>query len=170
MTAPDDTPDRRPSPEEYQTFVRGLELVDVRLVGCDVSAQEAIDDPSRVVLDLDQHITFNVFDSGFEAVQEYQFYFLDHETDNELGQIEATFGFVYETDRATDAVDFESYLDVFSVVSLPVNVWPFAREFVHDMTMRLGWPRLDLPLLKPGMNEPDDESSAEVAANESDEG
>jgi hypothetical protein len=169
MAAPDDAPDR-PSPEEYQTFVRGLELVDVRLVGCDVSAQEAIDDPSRVVLNLDQQTTFNVFEGAFEAVQEYQFYFLDREKEDELGQIDASFGFVYETDQATDAADFERYLEVFSFVSLPVNVWPFAREFVHDMTMRLGWPRLDLPLLKPGMDEPDDESSAEVPADESDEG
>ena len=168
MAVPDED-SARPSPEEYQAFVRGLELADVRLVGCDVSAQEMIEDPNRVVLDLDQETAFNVFEGGFEAVQEYQFYFLDRENADELGQIDAAFGFVYETEQSAVPADLDRYLEVFSFVSLPVNVWPFAREFVHNMTMRLGWPRLDLPLLKPGMDEGDDTSSTKAPMGESDE-
>lgn len=48
-------------------------------------------------------------------------------------------------------------------VSLPVNSWPFIRQFVHDMMQRMNWPPLMLPLLKPDSDVPDadrDESEA----------
>lgn len=152
----------RPTPQEYHEFVRGLELLNVRLVGCEMASMEVVREPEQVEISLEQRTTFNVFDEGFEALQDYRFAFTREQ--NEVGHIDLEFAFVYESEFANVDDDIDPYLSIFKMVSLPVNVWPFAREFVHSMTSRMGWPTLDLPLLKPDI--PNDQESPSKGGSE----
>lgn len=46
-----------------------------------------------------------------------------------------------------DAPDFnDSVWDVFSALNIPLNAWPYLREYVQNVTQRLGIPPLTLPL------------------------
>lgn len=40
------------------------------------------------------------------------------------------------------------FWDIFSAINLPINTWPFFREFVQNTTQRMSLPPLTLPLLK----------------------
>ena len=42
----------------------------------------------------------------------------------------------------------EDFFDLFKDVNLPINTWPFFREFVSNITSRMNIPPLTLPLLK----------------------
>jgi hypothetical protein len=42
----------------------------------------------------------------------------------------------------------DSLFEIFRSYNLPVNVWPFFREFVHTVLARTNWPVFVLPALK----------------------
>jgi len=42
----------------------------------------------------------------------------------------------------------KEFLEVYQKTSLPLNVWPFVREFINNMTARMNLPPLTLPLFK----------------------
>jgi preprotein translocase subunit SecB len=44
----------------------------------------------------------------------------------------------------------KDYFGVFVQVNLPVNTWPYFREFVHSTVSRMGLPPVVLPLVKRG--------------------
>ena len=44
----------------------------------------------------------------------------------------------------------KDYFAIFARVNLPVNTWPYFREFVHSMISRMGLPPVVLPLVKRG--------------------
>lgn len=42
----------------------------------------------------------------------------------------------------------EEFIDIYSQVNLPMNTWPYFREFVQSMIQKAGLPPLTLPFLK----------------------
>ena len=44
--------------------------------------------------------------------------------------------------------ELDRHYEAFRQANLPLNVWPFAREFFYNMTLRMGWPPFTLPLLR----------------------
>jgi hypothetical protein len=147
--------DQQPSPEEYGTFVKGLELIRVRMVQSHVEAPYPVSDGSAVSIELEKGTEFQVHEdiSSFEALSQFGFTFAEEGVDDPVGTISVTYSFLYESDMVGEDVDLEPYFEIFAEVSLPVNVWPFVREFVHNATSRVDWPKLDLPLVKPGLEE-----------------
>lgn len=68
----------------------------------------------------------------------------DKNTDSEFLKISVTYGLILESkERFT-----KDFFDIYEKTSLPINVWPFVREFVNSMTARMNVPPLTLPLLK----------------------
>lgn len=147
--------DQQPSPEEYGTFVKGLELTRIRMVQSHVDAPYPVSDASAVSIELEKGTEFRLHEeiSSFEALSQFDFIFEEEGVDDPVGTISVTYSFLYESDMVGGDVDLEPYFDIFADVSLPVNVWPFVREFVHNATSRADWPKLDLPLVKPGLDE-----------------
>ncbi|MBE1556431.1 protein-export chaperone SecB [Sporosarcina limicola] len=64
----------------------------------------------------------------------------------DIFSIHFTLEVVYKLDKQ---YNFENqYFDLFTQNNVPVNVWPFARELVSNLTMRMGLPPLLLPVLR----------------------
>lgn len=71
----------------------------------------------------------------------------DQEQSNDFFlEIKATYSVAYKID-SPDPLPFED-LDMFGRINPLYNVWPYWREFVQNMTVRLGLPALTLPLFK----------------------
>lgn len=140
-----------PSPERYQEFVRDVELRGVRLLNCEVTSHGMLHESMQASYDLDVESTFAWIEQGFEAVQEctVSVFVQEDEEAVPVGSINVAYGFVYSCTFEDEEYDRDAYLQIFQRVSLPVNAWPFIRQFVHDMTQRMNWPALTLPLLKP---------------------
>lgn len=147
--------DHQPSPEEYGTFVKGLELTRVRMVRSQVEAPYPVSDASAVRIEFDKDTQFLVHEEieSFEVLSRFDFTFEEEGIDDPVGAISVTYSFLYESDRVGGDEDLQPYFEIFEDVSLPVNVWPFVREYVHNTTSRIDWPTLDLPLVKPGLQE-----------------
>jgi preprotein translocase subunit SecB len=145
---------KQPSPDEYGTFVKGIELTRVRMVRSHVEAPHPISDASAVNIELENETGFRVHEEvgSFEAVSRFDLTFEEDGVDEPVGTISVTYSFLYESDMVGGEEDLDPYFEIFAEVSLPVNVWPFAREFVHNATSRVDWPKLDLPLLKAGLD------------------
>jgi hypothetical protein len=73
--------------------------------------------------------------------------------------IEVTFGLDYRSELVmTDAL-----FTPFEQFNLPLNAWPYAREFVASATARMNWIPFTLPALRLGaISEPDFDAKAEA--------
>lgn len=149
---PNQAPFDLPTPEQYQAFVEDTELRGARLVHSETHADRVVHDTSEVSYNIEVATRFAQFAEGFEAVQDCTISFFEHLAEDDeketVGRVNVAYGFFYETDTDRFDEDLDAYLYIFERVSLPVNAWPFIRQFVHDMTQRMGWPPLMLPLLK----------------------
>ena len=65
-------------------------------------------------------------------------------------ELEVTFGL----DFASEEPLTEDLFAVFGEVNLPVNTWPYLREFISTTMGRMGWRPFTLPALKRGTPPP----------------
>jgi len=141
--------ERLPSPEEYQAFLQGLELRHVRLIELRVKTLDDNPKPADSIVSVEGDTEFAPTESGFEARTIYRVSFSERNSGQELGTIEAIYGFRYESEVKPNDEGAEAYFDIFSDVNMPVNSWPFMRELTYNMMARMGWTPFALPLLKP---------------------
>ncbi len=64
--------------------------------------------------------------------------------DESAVSIEATFELVYELPRSDEMT--QSHFEAFAEINGLFNLWPFWRELVQNITMRMGLPPLTLPV------------------------
>ncbi len=130
-------------PGSYNAFIEKLELVNLRLV--DATVQANIPKPSgELEAKLSDEYSFVLTEEGFEAYAAYKLFF--YREDQLLARLEATFGLMYISQATPEEI--EQNFELFKQASLPLNAWPFAREFIYNMLGRMGWPPFTLPLLK----------------------
>lgn len=134
------------SPSEYNEFLRGVQPREVRLVRAGVEAPVRYGDvPLQAAVELGDS-RYEPVDEGFVALQTGRFTGRDAEG-NEVIVVEAEFELRYTSERPmTDPI-----FDVFHELNLPVNVWPYLREFFQQATLRAGWPGFVLPAFQSGM-------------------
>ncbi len=129
--------------ESYNAFIDKLELADLRLV--DANVQANIPKPvGNLEAKLSDEYSFVSTEEGFEAYASYKLFF--YREDQLLARLEVTFGLIYASQASQEEI--EQNFELFKQANLPLNTWPFAREFFHNMLGRMGWPPFTLPLLK----------------------
>ncbi|MDQ3458766.1 MAG: hypothetical protein M3498_05635 [Deinococcota bacterium] len=136
--------------------MNGLELQRIRLLEANASTGINVGAPipAQSSLSIDSETDYEATKEGFEARQRYVFVITDKKTDRESGRIEAEYGLLFKSDFSAEVPNFKEYFGIFSEVNLPVNVWPFMREFVQTTLSRMDWSPFTLPLLKPPSPEP----------------
>jgi hypothetical protein len=149
-----------PTPDEYNAFVAGIELDRVRVVKCDAEAHHAEIDFKDVVFRVEENVRFETHPRGFEAMSTYTLRVTRRDQDEVCcGTVTATFGLRFSSNVPTT----EGLLDVFRHVNLPMNTWPYWREFAQSTATRLGWPAITAPLLKSNASEERAEDDAKPA-------
>lgn len=83
-------------------------------------------------------------EDGFQATLHYLVRLLDDDHDDAFGEIRVAFTAAYSSERPMT----EEIFDVFGELNLPLNVYPYVREFVQSATSRMGFPGLVLPTMK----------------------
>tara|TARA_B100001989_G_C24212902_1_gene304026 strand:+ start:38 stop:505 length:468 start_codon:yes stop_codon:yes gene_type:complete len=149
--------DAAPTPEQLERFnslLQRIQLADVQLaaasiegrrdfviahgaveggveVGLEISGSgEVVDDGSRI--ECEMHMKWQAFPPG---------------SDEHLVRVHEVYLVSYALD-GDDAVAPET-LQAFADHNAAFNVWPFFRESLHSITLRMGLPGYTLPLLKP---------------------
>lgn len=128
----------------YNAFIAGLDLVGIRLVRARIEARST---PER------RHLVPGLPEPGarFENQEGHVLVFHDlvfagtYEDDQEPAvSIEAEFEVKYSSaERMTNELFAE-----FRQRNLPLNTWPYFREFVHAALARTGWPVFVLPVYR----------------------
>jgi hypothetical protein len=134
------------SPEDYAAFIGQIELRSIWLQAARVENYHGPHTPEQAIFRLDSHARWELQSTGFRVLHTHK---VDVEaTDAQLAILEVTFGLDFDS-RApmSDAI-----FAIFEEVNLPVNTWPFLREFVSTTVGRMGWLPFTLPALKQGVH------------------
>lgn len=127
----------------YNRFVAGVQPRQIELGQVEASARPSelrevnVQVDSKFVMSCPQYdVTARTFD--VDARLELRFLAEDQ---REVGQFNCLYRLTYQSDvPLTDA-----FLNEFTRRNAPVNVWPFMRELVMNLTQRFGWSGFVLP-------------------------
>jgi len=129
--------------EVYNEFINGLNLLEIKLVYSEVKAEEDFSPPAEVKVGEEKKYK-NVEEGKFIVTHEYKL------KGKEKGKAKAGFfiNVIYKLTYQSEIPITKKIFDVFSEISLPLHTWPYFRQFVHEMTARMGLPPLIVGLLK----------------------
>lgn len=131
-------------PKAYAAFIGQIELRSIWLADARVVNAAGPETPASGTLSVEEKARWEPVATGFRAFHGYHVRL--GEGDETAARIEAEFGVEFlSAEPMTDAL-----FAVFSRVNLPVNTWPYLREFVATTMGRFGWAPFTLPALKRG--------------------
>jgi hypothetical protein len=134
------------SPEEYAAFIQQIDLISLWLVSARVENREGPTPPPELSVDIAAEYRFEQRAGGFDAFASYRATFGHGEEPDAASYAEVTFGLRFTSAQPMTEALFRTFADV----NLPVNAWPFLREFLQSATARMGWPALTIPTFKVG--------------------
>jgi preprotein translocase subunit SecB len=138
----------RVSPKEYREFIKGVELLSIIVKESQARRlADAIDLSRRVDLNPNERAEFRMTDGNTCVVQHhYELSMTYNGEKDRLLAVQCTFELALRVAKPMT----KDYFEVFAQVNLPVNTWPYFREFVHSTISRMGLPPVVLPLVKRG--------------------
>jgi hypothetical protein len=130
--------------ERYLRFLRGLELRTIRLKSAQVENLSGAQPADRLVVTVLRNVLDKTTDSaGFHADIQYDVVFGKEDAPS------ARIAVVYTASYDAKAETTDAMINRFAKSNIPLNTWPFLREFIAGMLGRMGWETLNLPLLIP---------------------
>lgn len=132
--------------KEYRQFIGGLQLKDVSVRRSSTHRiARTIDMSRKVDVNINDKASFTMPEESIcDIVQAYALHLSYQGEKTPLVTIECEFDVVYRVSKPmTDA-----YFEIFKKTSLPLNTWPYWREFVHSSFGRMGLPPFILPVLR----------------------
>lgn len=130
-------------PDVYNKFIDGLNLMEIKIAYSEAKVKEDFSPPAEV--EIEENKKFKKLKDGkFVVIHEYKMKGI------EKGKKESGFfiNVIYKLTYQSKIPITKKIFDVFSEISLPLHTWPYFRQFVHEMTARMGLPPLTLDLLK----------------------
>ena len=146
--------------EQYNTFIASLQLKRIELA--ELGAHSERSDLAEVTLQVGTNFAVTCpqrDEQGFTAEARLKISFHSEEQ-GDLGQITCAYRVGYTSDvPITDAI-FEQ----FAQRNVPLNVWPFLRETVMNITQRFGWSGSFLPpfIMSPARSAPKANADAQA--------
>ncbi len=131
------------SPKDYNALLKNLELINIYLKECSSKLfveRNTIKNPVFKVTD--SYSVNKQVDSFYEIFHSYKISAKDNKTT--ILEIKCTFGVLLESKEELT----EDFFEIYNKISLPVNTWPYLREFANSTTARMNIPPLTLHLLK----------------------
>lgn len=134
---------RRVTAPVYNAFIAGVDLESIRLSGADIRAATT-PRGKELVPAIEQSARYAYENESVLVTHELTFSGRYKGEDEPAVLIRAEFEVRYSvSERMTDEIFHE-----FRIRNLPLNTWPYFREFVHAALARTGWPVFALPVYK----------------------
>ncbi|GGJ55116.1 protein-export chaperone SecB [Deinococcus roseus] len=130
----------------YSEFIRTLELKHIRLTSCKVESHVSRPQPRKLQVELDfgSALVSEPSEGQFEIQTRMTVKFTEKESQKEHAVLESSFVLTYTAEGEITP----EILDVFIQQNVPVNAWPYHREFVQSTMQRMEWPSFVLPPFK----------------------
>lgn len=134
------------SVDQYRQLVEGVELKEIVLR--EVEAKRTSDKPGPWAADakLDLNGSFDSPGDMLHARVTVKVTATQHDSGEEVAVISATWLVHYHLRESLLVSD--DLIQTFVQRNVPVNIWPYVRELVSSLTIRMGMPPLLLPVLK----------------------
>jgi hypothetical protein len=133
------------SVEGYNAFVKQVQIKDIRLAAAKVDSPDCSYFPAAADVRSRLDSRYENVDKGFRCYTRYNVVIKDNETKTVRARISVTFCVSYASKIPMD----DKLFDIFKMVNLPLNTWPYFREFTHSAVTRMGWPPLIAPTFTP---------------------
>jgi len=130
-------------PKVYNEFILGLSLTSIKLLCSESKVEKNFNLPAKIKTTESKN--FKNLEGGFFTVtHKYEL------QGTEEGKKKAGFHIktIYELNYQSKHKMTKKIFEVFSEISLPLHTWPYFRQFVQEMTLRMALPPLTLNLLK----------------------
>ena len=127
---------------DYVAFIQQIELVGIWLRSARVTNSTGGITFSRAEVSIEDSATWKEIEAGFQVFHKYAAVFTDGK--KKLGRIEAEFVTDYMSDEPMD----DECFDLFKTNNLPLNTWPYFREYVSHTTRLMQWLPFTLPKRK----------------------
>jgi hypothetical protein len=127
--------------QAYNAFVRQIQIQDIRLVSAKVENLDCSYFPSSAEVKWKMAARYENIEQAFRAYQRYNVVIADEESKEIKAKISVTFCVTYPSKITMN----DELFGTFKLVNLPVNTWPYFREFTHNAVLRMGWPPFITP-------------------------
>ena len=132
------------APEEYRKILDGITLKNLSLLETNAKIKSNLKSFDKMNIDIEEEAKFEVNDDEIIITQRYNLTGRPIGKKNAILTISAVFALHLESEKEFT----EDFFEIYKGLSLPLNTWPFLREFANSMTARMNIPPLTLPLLK----------------------
>lgn len=134
----------RITPQNYAEILKGLELKSIGLISC----KSIIDRENfnvNLSISIKDEATFKKNEEGeIEILHKYRLNGKDTKLKKIAIKIECAFCLTFSSKKNFS----QDFFEIFKSINLPVNSWPFFREFIFTLTSKMNIPPLTLPLFK----------------------
>lgn len=131
-------------PQVYRKILEGLDLQNLYLKNFEGRINLNVL-PKNASVNISSKADFSArAENRVEILHKWNIIAKDKSNDLEFLNISVTYGLILGSKEEFT----KDFFDIYEKTSLPINVWPFVREFVNSMTARMNVPPLTLPLLK----------------------
>ncbi len=141
--------DKNPSitPAQYKEILSGLEIRQVYLASCKVDLNrkylDALDTSLKV--DVTTKSSYENIDDRLDISTFYTLKAFGKKKSESTIVIQATYISCYTTSISIT----DDFFDIYKDLNIPLNIWPYFREFIQNMIVRMNCPPLTLPFFKP---------------------
>jgi len=126
--------------QRYNSFIRGLDIEDICLTSATIQNLDHYYSPSSAEVRWRMAASYENRENKIEVSHRYNVRIL--EKGKELkAKIAVTFCVTYKSEMPMTEELFEGFKNQ----NLPLNTWPYFREFVHNAVLRMGWPPFIAP-------------------------
>ncbi|MFJ8099433.1 protein-export chaperone SecB [Lysinibacillus sp. NPDC096212] len=128
----------------YQELIKNIDIRQVNLKNLSVESSNKIEQENIKISVSHDVIKYEREKDKFSVLTEFEVQGLIEE------QKVFNIYFILELSYSLEAsITFEEqYIDFFTKNNVPVNAWPYARELVSNLTLRMGLSALILPVLR----------------------
>lgn len=131
--------------QSYNTFVSQIEIEDIRMLSAKVDILDYSYFPSSAEVKWRTRASYEKGEEKFNVSHRYNVTIWDEETNDAKAKISVTFHVAYSSKIPIS----DDLFEIFKIRNLPLNTWPYFREFIHNITMRVGWPPFIAPTYVP---------------------
>ncbi|HTW92419.1 MAG TPA: hypothetical protein VMH22_12020 [bacterium] len=135
------------SPREYAEFIRGLDLLNIaaRALSAELLVDK-VDFKREMDLGIEDKVSFQMEGEATCKVIQTCVFMAAYKDEPKIPllRISCTFEVVYRVAKPMT----KDYFQIFCTNNLPLNTWPYFREYVQSTVVRMGLPPLVLPVVR----------------------
>ena len=127
--------------EEYNEFIKQIDIEDIRLISAKLDNLDYSYFPEKTIVKSRMKAEFTNKEEAIEVVHSYHATFMEEEKD-----IKAKISVAFLLNYSSKMPMNDELFSLFKRRQLPLNTWPYFREFVHSTCSRMGWPPFIAPI------------------------